>query len=1138
MTVKEEQDLESWLRRMSPAELYQYKTQLRTGLKGLKPVDRNLVINRMQGIPELYDLATKKPMPTTEETAPIPGAGGIVQFPQITQQPPQVSEATWRQWRAPEYTPTPNRALEYAFYPFAWTGMGAERFGETPAARTGIVRGAFAPSTIPGWVGETARAQLETRPKWQPTPPESLLPGGERYEAYRQLPLWQQFLYELPAYAVAAGIPTAGAIRGALAPAAQAGSRAARVASAALAPIEAGETALRYGIELPIRGVTAGGKRIFQLALDRGLDRWIATQARVHPSYRPVWQNWIFNNREWLAERATNNWLRRSKVMRGASEVELAQTAASDVIREAEPLLLKAAREVPQQPTGARGIVRRALTEERGGITIPEMVAREEAAPLENKLAHQLGVFRPSQVRKANDLVAKELVKHLGGAPATTSIPISAATYERGLVGGVYDRLNSIITRTWRTERRLLQMDGYVEDGKMQQVFYRPLNEATNQKLGRVMKADEELITLAKANNISVGKLLTGRTNIDGFNLSPSERIGVYLHSFNDANVAHLVFGNNMNPSTIDKIIASLMPQEKMIADFLRADWDKQTPILATIYQLTTGKPLETVENYVPIRIRGEVLEFEESGRRAFDFAKPIKDERAMRYASKWASSRIRKGFTRSRTGRALQPIELDAIKLWGENKKWVEHYMAFQPVVRDLQRILNNQSLRQAIIGKYGASTYKSLQQYLKDSVATDPLGIDREMDKVMRGLRVNAVTAVLGLNLVSSGKQLPSFLSVAAEVGELHLIRGMFEALSDWKGTRALIKQYDPQTYRRGFEREIAELKEMRGIRGRLGVGFAPREVATWLLRNADKLAVTGGWRAAWGKALKEGASPQEAGGYAAKVIRRTQPQFSNKDLAELWRSGEAWKMVTIFTNQLNQYWNYYRFDVLGKTLAKKISPLEALRRLLWAFIVPAFLIGVMTRGRTPKDTGEFVQDMASMGLATVPVIGSNLVSGIKGFYGSANPITLELLANFQELAYHINKAQWDKAAAQLPEVASYGIGIPYSQPRRTFEAMLDLAQGNTDDWLRLIWGTYTREKATEVTVMSIEDQIWAKYPDTYKEIANRIAELEETNPSEARRLLAQYPQILDIRREIAQAKAQRAAPTTGGRETIPRR
>jgi len=65
-------------------------------------------------------------------------------------------------------------------------------------------------------------------------------------------------------------------------------------------------------------------------------------------------------------------------------------------------------------------------------------------------------------------------------------------------------------------------------------------------------------------------------------------------------------------------------------------------------------------------------------------------------------------------------------------------------------------------------------------------------------------------------------------------------------------------------------------------------------------------------------------------------------------------------------------------------------------------------------------------------------------------------------------------------------------------------------------------------------IEDRVWAQYPQ-YKQIADQIRELERTDPIKAKALQRQYPQILNIRRQIALAQAAGQQSTTDRQKVL---
>ena len=153
---------------------------------------------------------------------------------------------------------------------------------------------------------------------------------------------------------------------------------------------------------------------------------------------------------------------------------------------------------------------------------------------------------------------------------------------------------------------------------------------------------------------------------------------------------------------------------------------------------------------------------------------------------------------------------------------------------------------------------------------------------------MRVNATTAVLGFNIVTSLKQFPSFLSGSAEIGLTNAMKGMFTYLTNPKETTALIKKYSPELAARVLEREIAEARLARGSGQRLISGkLTRRETFMFLTLGMDKIAVNSLWRGAFDSGLKNGMEAEEAARFATRTIRRTQPYFDVKDLAEFWRS-----------------------------------------------------------------------------------------------------------------------------------------------------------------------------------------------------------------------------------------------------------
>lgn len=685
---------------------------------------------------------------------------------------------------------------------------------------------------------------------------------------------------------------------------------------------------------------------------------------------------------------------------------------------------------------------------------IKQIMKFKPPVQMTNKLPYLNPQLTPYMARKQTKLVIGELTEHLGVAPIKPIPVITKETMKLNLWNRIGEKYQGFINRTYRVENLLLRADKYVDGGKMHQTFWQPIEQATNQQISQLYKTTDNFKQLLLKNNINLGRMLNQTVEIDGIRLTPFERVGVYLHSQNADNLVHIVFGNNIPARTVTNIVNSLTPEEKLLADFFQTYYTKQTPEIALAMKQVTGKTMKTVENYFPLQTQRKAMEM-------LDFNQFVIDERKLKFASKWASSRIRKGFTLPRTGKAMQPVELDSLSVWMKNIEGVEHYKAFAPAVKDLQRIMADGQFRHSFINSQGKAVVEVMEQWLKDVAKTNPLGASNHFERMMRTFRVNAVTAVLGVNLTTAMKQFASYFAGMAEVGTVPALRGLFTFSKHPRETMALLKQYAPQIYKRKFEREIAEAALMRSMAGRVTGKLSPREVFMLMTTSMDRLAVNGIWRGAFDDALKKGMIAKEAAEYATRAIRRTQPYFGIKDVPEYWRAGELAKGLTMFTNQLNQYWNYYRFHIIGKRAAGRISNYEVAKRITETFLVPALIIGAITRSRPAEDLKEFVTDLSLMGLATVPIFGNWMAQGVKGFIGGGL-ITTEMLDEIRQMSYRINKGEWDKAALGLPQLGGYALGYPVAQPKRFLQGIWDIATDKTDDWMRLIWSEYTRGEA----------------------------------------------------------------------------
>lgn len=140
---------------------------------------------------------------------------------------------------------------------------------------------------------------------------------------------------------------------------------AAETARAALAPAIVGlsdiEVAvgagLKYGVGLPAKFITIdlpkwATREAFEVAFDAGLDKWLVRQGIRGDKANRVIAYFLRKNSNWLYRKAQDNLIKNMAERRGVKDV--ATAAAEDTMREAEPLLLQAARESEAATVTAR----------------------------------------------------------------------------------------------------------------------------------------------------------------------------------------------------------------------------------------------------------------------------------------------------------------------------------------------------------------------------------------------------------------------------------------------------------------------------------------------------------------------------------------------------------------------------------------------------------------------------------------------------------------------------------------------------------------------------------------------------------------------------------------------------------------
>ena len=238
---------------------------------------------------------------------------------------------------------------------------------------------------------------------------------------------------------------------------------------------------------------------------------------------------------------------------------------------------------------------------------------------------------------------------------------------------------------------------------------------------------------------------------------------------------------------------------------------------------------------------------------------------------------------------------------------------------------------------------------------------------------------------------------------------------------------------------------------------------EKAMTLIRGMDRWTVLAVWKGAYDKTLGETGNEGEAIRRADEVVRKTQPMADLKDLPKFFRGGELTRMFTMFQNQINNNYNYWTQDILGKALAGEIETKDVAIRVLWSYMIPALIMGMINRGGPPEDLDDLAKDMLTYPIAGLLFFGGIFNSIIRG-YSQALPLPVQQVEAFVKsfTADNPRDAMWYSARS-----ASKLLGVPgVAQAERSFKGVRDLMAGHTEDVRRLIWSEWQLRGGERVT------------------------------------------------------------------------
>jgi hypothetical protein len=559
------------------------------------------------------------------------------------------------------------------------------------------------------------------------------------------------------------------------------------------------------------------------------------------------------------------------------------------------------------------------------------------------------------------------------------------------------ERLMNVLQNSdaWLTkpEALFLALDGD-QQGDAWRNLFKPLADAEAAEIRMWEKVGKELQDIWSAYTPKEkAELHTKKFHIGSIRKSKSkaELLSVALNWGNTGNRLALMEGYGWSQQQVDEMLSKLDARDwhtvQRVWDFIDGFW----PQIADLQQRLTGLPPEKIEaspfvapdgtdmkgGYYPLKYDAK------KSYRAFQREESANVNQL--FENNVGRASTRKGHTKERVGSGGQEVRLE-LSVIGEHVHQVIHDLAFREAVMDVNRLIDNDHVREAIEQATSRDMHRALKPWLK-RVANDEQPESSTLERIFGKARMGSTIVNMGWKLSTAFAQPLGFLTSAHYLGTAWAARGLKEfygSPAKMAKARAFVFERSPmmQTRMDSFDRDVRD--QLRKLEGKDGKLDPVRRTAFYFTGLMDMGVALPTWLGAYQKKLAETKGDEAAAiDYADQVVRTSQSAGGAKDLARIQGGSEYQRMFTMFYSFFSALYQLEKRSIrrLTDSGAGGMPRFVADQMFLW--FVPAVL-GELLAGRGPGDDEEWGEWFKKNALSflTYPV---NAVVGLRDIVGA---------------------------------------------------------------------------------------------------------------------------------------------------------
>ena len=627
-----------------------------------------------------------------------------------------------------------------------------------------------------------------------------------------------------------------------------------------------------------------------------------------------------------------------------------------------------------------------------------------------------------------------------------------------------------------RVNRMMEWLDGHEKGANWNRIF-RPVyqssleaEDAINQRFGDIQKFMLETFGLERTQELFSGK----RTPVadpqfkDKISLYPAERIGYYVLSKNKNGLRRLKHGNLGSFGNKEAALKAILDDvtkldengnetaEKQLGDWALKQLEAQFPRANQAAIIALGRELVPEDRYFPVYSPADTTDLGQQ----VDFMTELEEKTGVSKVSMEISE------TKERIPTATGPVEADFFRAYFHNFTRVEQFIHMAPAVNEVQNLLNNKEYRHVLNEATNGYGVKIVQDWVKDTVRGQATEIDTWMGKTLVGLRTHGIIYAIGFNIPSIMRQ-PLSLGNAMALDPLmmkYVPINWMKNKQGWDNYRAMDNEVMGKSImmrNRNFDRVQSTLNNLTAQEKRVMEKKTYSQRAIGGIRWMDRHTTVLVWKSLYDCAIERHMGEEQAVAFADDGVQKTQPMGNVRDLPAFFRGGPLELMFSAFQNQVNNNYGFWTHDIVGELRAGKISKKIAAYRVMFSYVIPALLFGMIGRGGPPDEWKDVAVDLAVYPLGALFLVGRVVYNASQGFAGGGTTVA------------EIGISELEKTIAagfrgDVGNVVKHGIkatgaltGRIPAQVIRTAEGTYDLAQNETDDWRRLIYSEWALSK-----------------------------------------------------------------------------